>query len=94
MSTLPRFETIPLPCSLAAASPMTDAEFEAMCLESDWIQYERTSDGAIRMNPPAGLLTGDGNAAIIHQLYGWWRLTSGAASSTPTPVSFSPTDPC
>lgn len=73
MSTLPRFETIPLPCSLAAASPMTDAEFEAMCLESDWIQYERTSDGAIRMNPPAGLLTGDGNAAIIHQLYGWWE---------------------
>jgi Uma2 family endonuclease len=72
MSTLPRFETIPLPCNLAAASPMTDAEFEEMCLKEDWIQYERTSEGVIRMNPPAGILTGDGNAVIIHLLYSWW----------------------
>ena len=73
MSTLPRFELSPLLRTLTVEPPLTDAEFEAMCLENDDIQYERTSEGAIRMNPPTGMLTGNGNVEIIHQLYSWWN---------------------
>jgi Uma2 family endonuclease len=72
MSTLPRFELSPLLRILTVEPPLTDAEFEAMCLKNDDIQYERTSEGAIRMNPPTGMLTGDGNAEIIRQLRNWW----------------------
>jgi Uma2 family endonuclease len=72
MSTLPRFETFSLPRSLTVEPPLTDAEFEAMCLKNDDVQYERTSEGAIRVNPPTGMLTGDGNSEIIRQLRNWW----------------------
>ena len=72
MRTLPRFELSPLARSLAVDPPLTDAEFEALCLKNDDVQFERTSEGAIRMNPPAGMLTGDGNAEIIRQLRNWW----------------------
>lgn len=73
MSTLPRFETKSLPRSLAVEPPLSDAEFEAFCLKNDDIQIERTSEGAIRMNPPTGALTGDGNSEINHQLRSWWH---------------------
>jgi Uma2 family endonuclease len=62
-----------MPRSLAVDPPLTDAEFEALCLKNDDVQFERTSDGAIRMNPPTGAFTGDGNAEIIYQLRGWWH---------------------
>jgi Uma2 family endonuclease len=53
--------------------PLTDAEFEAIALGSEWFRYERTRDGEILMHPPAGGFTGRGNAEIIAQLHGWWR---------------------
>jgi Uma2 family endonuclease len=73
MSTLLRFELSPLPRSLAVDPPLTDAEFEALCFKNDDVQIERTSEGAIRMNPPTGAFTGDGNSEINHQLRGWWH---------------------
>jgi Uma2 family endonuclease len=72
MSTLPRFETLPLPRSLAVDPPLSDAEFEAFCLKNDDLRIERTQEGAIRMNPPTGAMTGDGNSEINHQLRNWW----------------------
>jgi Uma2 family endonuclease len=72
MSTLPRFELSPFPRSLAVNPPLTDAEFEVFCLKNEDVQIERTSDGAIRMNPPTGALTGDGNSEVNHQLRNWW----------------------
>jgi Uma2 family endonuclease len=63
---------MPLLRSLIVEPPLTDAEFEAMCRKNDEIHFERTSEGAIRMNPPAGAFTGNGNAEIIFQLYSWW----------------------
>jgi len=72
MSTLLRFETDLLPRSLALDPPMSDEEFEAFCMRNNDVRIERTREGAIRMNPPAGILTGDGNAEIIHQLRSWW----------------------
>jgi hypothetical protein len=52
MSTLPRFEAIPLPRSLVVVPPLTDAEFEAFCLANDGLRIERTNEGAIDMNLP------------------------------------------
>jgi Uma2 family endonuclease len=72
MSTLPRFELSPSPRSLAVDPPLTDEGFEALCLKNDDVQFERTSEGAIRMNPPTGAFTSDGNAEIIRQLRNWW----------------------
>jgi len=37
-----------------------------MCLRNDDVQYERTSEGAIRMKPPTGAFTGHGNAEISY----------------------------
>ena len=71
MSTLPRFELDPLPRSLAVEPPLTDAEFEAFCLKNEDFHIERTSEGAIRMNPPTGAMTGDGNSEVNHQLRSW-----------------------
>jgi Uma2 family endonuclease len=73
MSTLPRFEIFSLPRSLVVDPPLTDSEFEAMCLKNDDVQFERTSEGAIRMNPPTGAFTGDSNSEIIRQLRNWWH---------------------
>jgi Uma2 family endonuclease len=34
---------------------------------------ERTKEGTIIVNPPAGEMTSDGNSEINHQLRGWWK---------------------
>jgi Uma2 family endonuclease len=52
--------------------PLTDAQLEEFCRLNDNVQIERTREGVIHMNPPAGLFTGDGNAEIIRQLRNWW----------------------
>jgi Uma2 family endonuclease len=72
MSTLPRFETIPLPRSLVVLPPLTDDEFEAFCLANDGLQIERTSEGAIDMNPPTGRETSRANLEISGRLFIWW----------------------
>jgi Uma2 family endonuclease len=61
------------PRSLVLNPSLTDAEFEALCLASDWFRFERTREGEILMHPPAGGLTGDGNAEIVGQLRLWWK---------------------
>jgi Uma2 family endonuclease len=61
------------PRSLVLNPSLTDAEFEALCLASDWFSFERTREGEILMHPPAGGLTSGGNAQIAGQLYSWWK---------------------
>ncbi|MGC2401268.1 MAG: Uma2 family endonuclease [Acidobacteriaceae bacterium] len=61
------------PRSLVINPPLTDSEFEAICLGSEWFRYERTREGEILMHPPAGGFTGRGNAEITAQLHSWWR---------------------
>jgi Uma2 family endonuclease len=72
MSTLLRFEIDSLPRNLAVDPPMSDEEFEAFCMKNDDVRIERTREGAIRMHPPTGLPTGDGNSEVNHQLRSWW----------------------
>ena len=73
MSTLPRFEVDSRPRSLVIDPPMSDAEFEAFCLRNDGVQVERTSEGAILMNPPTGRETSRANLEISSSLFAWWR---------------------
>ena len=58
--------------TLVLDPPLTDAELEELCRANDIVQIERTREGVIHMNPPAGGLTSDGNAEIIRQLRTWW----------------------
>ncbi|MGB8260422.1 MAG: Uma2 family endonuclease [Terracidiphilus sp.] len=72
MSTLPRFEAIPLPRSLVVVPPLTDDEFEAFCLANEDLQIERTNEGTIYMNPPTGRETSRANLEISARLFIWW----------------------
>ena len=74
MSTLLPVDMRAVTRSLVFDPPMTDAEFEALCRANDNVQFERTQEGVIHMNPPAGALSGDGNAEIIWQLRNWWSI--------------------
>jgi len=53
--------------------PLSDNEFEKLCLGDDFFQFERISDGTIRRCPPEGLLTSSANCEISCQLYDWWH---------------------
>src|SRR5579862_5681386 len=70
--TLLRIDADTLPRVMVLDPPISDAEFEALCRENDNVRFERTKEGAIRMNPPAGGWTGSGNAEITSQLHAWW----------------------
>ena len=61
------------PRSLVLDPPLTDAELEALCAASDWFRFERTREGEILMNPPAGGFTSRGNVEIVAQLHSWWK---------------------
>ncbi len=73
MSTLLPIQPEWLPMSLVPGKKLTDEEFEQLCFSSDLIQFERTRDGEILMNAPAGGGTSSGNAEIIGQLLAWWK---------------------
>jgi Uma2 family endonuclease len=73
MTTLLRIDAETLPRILVLDPPMSDDEFEALCRENDNVQFERTKEGAIRMNPPAGGWTSSGNQEIAAQLNNWWK---------------------
>ncbi len=54
--------------------PLTDADFEELCRLNELPKkIERTREGVIEMNAPAGTETGDGNAEISAQLRAWWK---------------------
>ena len=72
MATLVRIDWETLPRVLVLDPPVSDAEFEAMCRENADLRLERTREGAVRMNPPAGGWTSSGNQEISMQLGNWW----------------------
>jgi len=53
--------------------PLSDAEFEALCLASDFIRLERTREGEILMHSPTGGFTSRGNFELATQLGTWWK---------------------
>ncbi|MGB6723063.1 MAG: Uma2 family endonuclease [Terracidiphilus sp.] len=72
MTTLLRIEAETLPRVLVLDPPISDAEFEALCRESNDVRLERTKEGAVRMNPPTGGWTGRGNHEVTRQIGNWW----------------------
>jgi Uma2 family endonuclease len=61
------------PASVVLDPPLTDDEFERMCAANELVRLERTTEGAIVVNPPAGADTSSGNNEISFQLTAWWK---------------------
>jgi Uma2 family endonuclease len=59
--------------SIVLNPPLSDEEFERLCARSESVFLERTKDGAILVNAPAGSSTSDGNREITTQLSNWWK---------------------
>jgi len=59
------------PRTLVFNPPLSDEEFEKLCQASDAF-LERTKEGIIRMNAPAGGSSSSGNNEISRQLGNWW----------------------
>ena len=53
--------------------PLTDEEFERMSMTAEAVKLERTRDGKIIVNAPAGFDSGSANSEINDQLRAWWK---------------------
>src|SRR5271166_2254101 len=53
--------------------PLTDEEFERMCMTSELVKLERTKEGKIVVNPPAGGSSSKRNVEVVFQLMTWAR---------------------
>lgn len=60
------------PRSIVLSPPLNDDEFERMSLQCDNASLERSKEGAIIVNAPAGGMTSSGNNEIGRQLGNWW----------------------
>ncbi len=52
---------------------LSNKEFEELCAANGSLRLERTGDGVILVNAPAGSATSGGNGEINYQLFAWWR---------------------
>ena len=62
-----------MPRSIVWDEPVSDLQLETLCAANDALQFERTKEGDIRVNPPTALTTSDGNSEINQQLRLWWK---------------------
>jgi len=60
------------PRSIVLHPPLSDEEFERLCERSDSVFLERSKEGTIIVNAPAGGMTSSGNNEIGRQLGNWW----------------------
>jgi Uma2 family endonuclease len=74
LSTFLEIPALP-PRSIVLEPPLSDEEFEKLCASCDVGSLERTKEGKIRTNAPAGGSTSSGNAEITRQLSSWWIQT-------------------
>ena len=61
------------PRSIVLHPPLSDKEFERLCESCEFGSVERTREGTIIVNAPAGGMTSDGNSEINQQLRAWWK---------------------
>jgi Uma2 family endonuclease len=71
MNTYLEIPALP-PRSIVFNPPLTDEEFERMCEQTTLGSLERSKEGTIIVNAPAGGLTSSGNSEITRQLSNWW----------------------
>jgi Uma2 family endonuclease len=58
--------------SIVFDPPLNDEEFERLCERTESAFLERTKEGIIIVNAPAGSSTSSGNNEISRQLGNWW----------------------
>ena len=58
--------------SIVLTPPLSDEEFERLSQSCEFGSVERTKDGEIIVNAPAGGLTSSGNSEVTRQLSNWW----------------------
>jgi Uma2 family endonuclease len=61
------------PRSVVVDPPLSDDEFELLSELSQSAILERSKEGTIIVNAPAGGMTSDGNREITEQLSRWWK---------------------
>lgn len=61
------------PRTIQLEPPLSDAEFERLCGRSEFAFLERSKEGTIIVNAPAGGMTSDGNREITTQISLWWK---------------------
>jgi Uma2 family endonuclease len=52
---------------------LSNEQFEQLCAANGPYRLERTREGVILVNAPAGSATSGGNSEITYQLMAWWR---------------------
>ena len=52
---------------------LSNEEFEQLCAANSDLRLERTQEGVILVNAPAGSASSGGNAEITYQLRAWWK---------------------
>ncbi len=73
MAALLHLDPESLPLSLVWKRPLSDEQFEQLCLCNDSFTFERTRDGGIILQAPVGGSTSDANSEITYQLRAWWK---------------------
>lgn len=73
MSASLAFPRMPDKMTLEPGLSNEEEEFEELCAANGNLRLERTEDGVILVNAPAGSATGDGNSEIGFQLRAWWK---------------------
>ena len=62
-----------MPSTLVIKPVLSDDDFEQLCATNADVALERTKEGEIVVNAPAGFGTSDANREIITQLSIWWK---------------------
>jgi Uma2 family endonuclease len=62
-----------MPNALVIRPVLSDEDFEQLCATNADVALERTREGEIVVNAPAGFGTSDANREIITQLSVWWK---------------------
>ncbi len=73
--TSPESQTLLLELPTSIALSVTPEQFTALAAANRDLRLERTSQGELIVNPPAGWETGEQNWKIAGELYLWWRNT-------------------
>jgi Uma2 family endonuclease len=71
MSTILEIPIPKVPNTVVIDPPLTDKEFERMCMASELVKLERTKEGKIVVNPPAGGGSSKRNVEVVLQLATW-----------------------
>jgi len=61
-----------MPDKITVQPRLSNEEFEQLCAANGNLRLERTEEGVILVNAPAGSATSGGNSQINFQLMAWW----------------------